>query len=831
MLTIVLKVLVGVLNISSLYCKFPIILKPQVFANGKLISAGGFPFSTFNDIKLFLLKEEFLGKLIQTVDKFATSTQAQTYLAKMLNFASYRNPQAVVPLFDKMFSKCTELSCSDEVYKIRMKLIISLLALDNNCIMNACRLLLHEILDKFEGLIAEPKFSNIKKQWFLTVLMKWVYLGTQSELPTERIRALVTTLKQANEKDNYLQENAMILESYLASIRGLFTIGHKKLRQPSMFDEWTILSRKKMHLLVTMIDKYYKDETIEEEARLLQYNFDLNLFEFFSQDRKLLPFPKLLEALLQKIKPSDMKWIYVYDVKNVILYSIAESAPGELCIFKRHISGKICWFMEESNDALYTRKAKLEILKPEQCRPSCYKDSPDQSILSNLLNLYRAKQDLLFPHSVRYPDLNLLEVSETESEPVRTLNVDKYPEYLRSYWESASTSDSGQNPSAPIGKHLKTSRMVASFSTEGANIAFSHTTPRSNPQNFKAGNAVANTKKEPEFGTHSEESENLKDYSEGNDSSVGSRRHSITHSDRNIRTDAGSKDQAVSTLSANTGLVDLRIRFILGFGLFSQTAPNSTRENCKLAREFKIIDVEPVLEQKSRFKSSLTIIDKNKIVNVFKVGILFAGPNQDKEEDILANTYPTSGLFPKFIDALGERQSGGNVQKYLGSDMIQYTVGPLINRKSASNTVEVKRIVGNTPTLVLWSQNPFSINFDEFKSKFTNEKIIIEELPNGLLKVRTIRKMDDKDLDEVFKIDSLMDLDCLLNMIHSYIFATQMEINPKLFNQLTKDYKMISPFLEARKKKIRELTEVYADATRPLDIGTLCDLIFLNKKK
>lgn len=831
LMAVVLKILVGVLNITSLYSKFPIILKPQVFANGKFISAGGFPYATFGDIKAHILKEEHLSRLIKMVDKHATSSLAQTYLAKLLNFASYRNPQAVVPLFPLLFSKCTDLSCSDEVYKIRMKLVISLLALDNNCIMNAgC--LLENIIDRFETLISGPKFSSIKKQWFLTVLMKWVYLCTQSELPIERIRTLITNLKNSTDKDQFLLENSMILESYLASIRGLFTTGPKNLRVPSLFDEWTIMGRKKMHQMVSMIDKYYKDESIEEEARLLQYHFDLNLFEFFTQDRKHMPFTKLLEGLLQKIKPSDMKWMYIYDTKNVILYSVAESAPGELCIFKRHIGGKICWFLEESKENLYVRKGKLEILKPQNCRRTSYRDTPDQSILSNLLSLYRAKQDLLFPTSVRYPDMNLLELAESESEPERRCFIDKYPDYLKSYWDLSSNSDSGNNPSANIGKQLKNNRVVASFSTEGPNMAVSNTTPKSNPQNLRQPNiATSGVKKEPESGDQSEESENLKDYSEGPDFSDSSRRQSLTNSERNIRTDPGSKDMSISSLSTNTGLIDLRIRFILQLGLFTQAAPNSTREQIKLARDFRIFDVDTAQELKSRFKSSLHIIDKNKIINMFKVGILFAGPDQDKEEDILANEYPTSGLFPKFINALGERQAGGNVQKYLGSDMIQYTVGPLINRKSAANTVEVKRIVGNTPTLILWSQNPFSINFDEFKSKFTNEKIIIEELPNGLLKVRTIRKMEDKGLDEVFKIDALMDLDCLLNMIHSYIFSTQMEINPKLFNQLTKDYKMISPFLEARKKKIRELTEVYADATKNLNIDTLCDLIFLNSKK
>ena len=99
-------------------------------------------------------------------------------------------------------------------------------------------------------------------------MIKWVYLATQSILPYAKIRQLIAALKSTN--DEYIIENIIIFESYLTAIQGLFTEGVKEIRDPSMFDEWSILPRHKLNTVILMIDKFYKNENIEEEARLLQ---------------------------------------------------------------------------------------------------------------------------------------------------------------------------------------------------------------------------------------------------------------------------------------------------------------------------------------------------------------------------------------------------------------------------------------------------------------------------------------------------------------------------------------------------------------------------------
>ena len=99
---------------------------------------------------------------------------------------------------------------------------------------------------------------------------------------------------------------------------------------------------------------------------------------------------KLIENLMQKLKPTDLKWIYLFDSKNVILYSLAESDPDELCMIKRHITGKSCWFLEESFDEIFAKKQLLEIIDPEKARQFPIQPVSQNSVLVNLLEAYRS---------------------------------------------------------------------------------------------------------------------------------------------------------------------------------------------------------------------------------------------------------------------------------------------------------------------------------------------------------------------------------------------------------------------------------------------------------
>jgi hypothetical protein len=774
-LCILIRLFLSVLTTAHPYSKFPVIVKPQVIASGRFMAAGRFDFATFGDLVEQLLETNKLLSLIELIDKNALSAFPQVELAKYLTFVAFHRPSVLASLLESLLTKCLNPTCLDEVFKVRMKLVLSLLTLDNNEIVTAR--VLDLFLDKFEPLLvsANSSLSAPKKQWFLTLLAKWVYLVTQSEISIVRISNIITTLRYS--QDDYLNENTIILKSYLAGFKGLYNPGKKMLRTPSIFDESNILARSKMDLLFSLIDKFFKGQAIEEETRLLQHHFDLNLFEFFSEDKRAFNFEKLLDMLLAKVKPTEAKWLYILDSKNIILYSLAETAPHEICMIKRHIAGKICWYLEEDPDSLYIKKSSLDVITPDQASEFTFKEDQDQNLLVKLLQMYRQEPDVFDYFSCKSLDDDILALNSNKVVPTRVADFDSLPDHLKVYWGRGSNDDELQV--AP----------VAALRSQGA--SFNH----------------------PEL-------------SDEHDSANESNRRSTTISQRTGGQDGRTAEISLrpsrrDALGANLSLKDARIRFMLQMGMYSQPNQDKSQET-----EYYII--VPDGERKERFKNSLTFLDKTRIINLFVVGILFIGPDQHNEEDILKNAFPQDSLFATFVSHLGDKQSESVYVKNLGCDRIEYKVGPLIPR-SPGSTFEVKRVVGNVPTLIVWTQNLTNMSLDNIKSKFNKDIIIIEELPNSLLRIRSQKRLEKAYLEAVFKPDGLMSLECLLNIIHSYIFSSQMEINPIIFSSLEKEYKTISPYLEARKKKLRELTEVYADNSRKLNFDTLADILFGHK--
>lgn len=814
LLVVMIRLITSVVTVTIPFAKFPIILKPHLLVSGRMVLAGGFPHQTFGDLKKYLLRPEQITSLIYLIDQRSTAAGSQVELAKYLSLAACYCQEILLVIYPALLSHCLEnLHCSDEVFRVRMQLFMSFLTMDK--FVFTCNTALTQFIDKSQGLLLTlaacehqqdkkdglaasissgseqkssassfascppNKFTYVKKQWILTLLIKWVFLSTNSQLPIQKLWDMVFTLKQT--KDKYLLENCKILESYLSATKGIFDSGAKEIRDPSYFDEGNIMSRKKMHTLMQMIDKFCKDECFEEEARLLQQNFEVNLFEFFSQDRKILTVNKLFELLLSKVKRNDFKWIFLYDSKNIILYSIAETDPQEICMIKRHISGKNSWFLKENFKDIYVSKEKLDLIDPKQVPKMPYTPPNDNNLLIKILELYRKEPEILNYFSNKSFEENVLALDNSWY-PERVSNFENFPAFLKDYWNQPEE------------------------------------LPQMTRQTSMQSNITEITRQGP---LNSDSNKENQDSAGEADSHTDSQQRSSSQTSSNMKlfekTQPNKEFEGKKRL-LNKNLTNPCLRFILQMEMFS--IPNQTEGYMS---DYYLIDPEG--EKLALLKNDLTFIDKCRILSCFKVGILLVGPDQENEKEILTNSFPSEGLFNTFVNNLGEKISESSFAKSLGNDIIQYLVGPLIPRKDQS-TFEVKRIVGNVPSLIIWSQNPINNDYENIKSKFNRDIIIVEELPSQLLRIRSLRKIEEKKLDTVFLPDSILTLQSLLMILPSYIFASQMELNPIIFSALKEEYKSISPFLDARKKKLSKLLESNKEDSKRMTLATVLDLIF-----
>lgn len=841
-LIVQLKILTSVLTITAPFAAYSIILKPHILVSGRYVVAGGFSFLTFGDIKNYILSEDFIKNLISVIDKIGYGTGPQVELSKFLTIAACYKPEIIQSIFPQLLTFCLDNSvCSSEVFKIRMRLFMSFLTLDKNITSN---ILLSRFIDKSQDILfslavcevkrsrtlrgpdvfqlhQQPKAeqggggssrqvsqeaasslnssptnsqtnSCSKKQWILALLMKMVFLSTVTELPIQKLREMISLIKQT--RDEYLLENCLILESYLAAIKGLHKAGLKELRETSYFNESNVMSRKEMHLMMQMIDKFCRNESIEGEARLLQNNFDRSLFEFFSADIKALSPIQIFERLLSNIKSGQFKWTYLYDAKNIVLYSLAETDKQELCLIKRHISGKNSWFMKEDLNSMFIEKDKLEIIDPKVVRRMPYSPPAESNSLIKLLQHYRKEPDSFDYFASKPIDENVLAIIENQRVPERVSNFKNFPLYLKEYWDAPAVEPRLKKAysSNDIAELLPREPLLKAQSSSTTQIQL-------------PGNKNGDTS-----------SQSNQDSQKQNSTSFTEKRQNKL-SNKNNPNFEGKNKLLVDNLT------DPCLRFIIEMEMFTLKGQGSD-----LISDFYLINPEGG-EKAKMFMDSLSFIDKSPIVNSFKVGIVLAGANQEKECEILDNEFPSSGLFNTFVNNLGERISESVFSNSLGNDKILYHVGPLIPRKNKCS-VEVKRIVGNVPSLIIWSQNSLNRNYESIKSKFNRDIIIIEELPNQLLRIRSLRKVEGGTLDSVFLPDSLLTLKSLLLLLPSYIYSSQMEINPLIFSALKQEYRSISPFLEARKKQLKKLIETNKEDTKQMTIDTLLELIFSNHR-
>lgn len=814
LMVVMIRLITSVVTLTIPYEKFPILLKPHLLVSGRLVLAGGFPHQTFADLKKYLLRSEQITSLIQQVDKRSTNFFPQVELSKYLSLSACYCQEILLIIYPALLSQCLEnLHCSDEVFKIRMQLFMSFLTLEK--FVFTCNTALTQFIEKSTGLLltlaacesqqekkeglgdsissgseqksstssvssGPPlKFTYVKKQWIMTLLTKWVFLSTSAQLPIEKLWDMIFTLKQT--KDKYLLENCKILESYLSATKGLFANGSKEIRDPSYFDESNIMSRKKMHTLMQMIDKFSRDECFEEEARLLQQNFEVNLFEFFSKERKALTPNKLFELILTKVKQNNFEWIYLYDAKNVIFYSIAETDQQEICLIKRHISGKNSWFLKENFKDIYISKEKLDQIDPKTVQKMPYVQPNDNNLLTKILELYRKQPELFNSFNTKSYEDNVLALDNFRL-PDRVSSFENFPPYLKEYWNQAEL----------LPNMTRQSSMQSNFTEITRQGPFTNESNRENQES--AGESYSNIDSQQR--SSSQTSSNMKLFEQ------------LEHNKE--------FDGKKSLLNKN--LSNPCLRFILQMEMFS--IPSQTEA---YHTDFYLINPEG--EKLSLLKNDLNFIDKSRILSCFKVGILFVASDQEKEQEILSNTFPSAGLFNTFVNNLGEKISESSFAKSLGNDVIQYQVGPLIPRKD-QGTFEVKRIVCNVPSLIIWTQNPINNDYDYIKSKFNKDIIIIEELPSQLLRIRSLRKIEEKNLDTVFLPDSILTLHSLLMILPSYIYASQMELNPIILGALKEEYKSISPYLDARKKNISKILERNKEDARRMTLATLLDVIF-----
>ena len=814
LLVVMLRLFTSVVTVTIPYSSFPIVLKPHLLVSGRMVLAGGFPYQTFEDLKNFLLRSEHITALIHLIDARSSIPDPQVELSKYLSISACYCQEILLIIYPALLAHCLEnFHCSDEVFKMRMQLFMSFLTLDK--FVFSCNTALTQFIEKSQGLLLtlaaceshqekkEPmtdslsssseqkssassfnsshsgRITYVKKQWILTLLTKWVFLSAQALLPMQKLWDLIFTLKQT--RDTYLLENCKILESYLSAMKGVFECGLKELRDPSYFDEGNLMSRKKMHIMMQMIDKFCRDECFEEEARLLQQNFEVNLFEFFSTERKALKVNKLFELLLSKVKKNEFKWMYLYDAKNIVLYSIAETDPQEICMIKRHISGKSSWFLKENFEQIYVKKQKLEVIDTRKVLKMPFSAPSDNNLLIKILELYRKEPEMFNYFTSKSFEENVLALDNSRTAE-RVSNLDIYPPHLKEYWQEGNTEPS----------------MIRQTSMQ------SHLTELSRP-----GPCTDSNQENPDSG--------LDSYS-NMDSQPRSSSQTFSNPNALVNSCPSQEFQGKNRL-LNQNLTNPCLRFVLQMEMF--TIPSQTS---KFVNDYYLIN--PDGEKLALFKNDLNFIDKSRIVSCFKVGILLVRQNQEHESDILCNSFPDSGLFHTFVNNLGDKISESAFAKSLGNDLIHYEVGPLIPRKDKS-TFEVKRVVGNVPSLIIWSQSTISSDYENIKSKFNRDIIIVEELPSQLLRIRSLRKQQEKQkLATVFLPDSLLTLNSLLMILPSYIYASQMELNPSIFGALKEEYKSISPFLDARKKQLMKLLERNKEDSRQMNLAALLDLLF-----
>ncbi|KAJ3430649.1 rho gtpase-activating protein [Anaeramoeba flamelloides] len=170
------------------------------------------------------------------------------------------------------------------------------------------------------------------------------------------------------------------------------------------------------------------------------------------------------------------------------------------------------------------------------------------------------------------------------------------------------------------------------------------------------------------------------------------------------------------------------------------------------------------LKSSDRLNRSLKELDKRPSKECQKIGVIYIGPGQTNQDEILSNE-SGSPLFNEFVNGLGWEVDlknhlgyGGGLDTYNGTDgttapyyadhqteVIFHVVTRMPNSPNNSQQINKKRHVGNDIVHIVWSENdqqdydPLTIT-----SQFNFGHIVIYPLPNGLFRIQIFMKQNVK---------------------------------------------------------------------------------------
>ncbi|KAJ6252709.1 rho gtpase-activating protein [Anaeramoeba flamelloides] len=170
------------------------------------------------------------------------------------------------------------------------------------------------------------------------------------------------------------------------------------------------------------------------------------------------------------------------------------------------------------------------------------------------------------------------------------------------------------------------------------------------------------------------------------------------------------------------------------------------------------------LKRSDRLERSLKELDKRPPREAQKIGVIYIGPGQTEQNDILSNEI-ASPLFEEFINGLGWEVDLKHHRGYVGgldtynetdgatapyyadnqTEVIFHVITRMPNSKNNPKQINKKRHVGNDIVHIVWSENdeqdydPMTIT-----SQFNFAHIVIYPLPNGLFRIQIFMKQNVK---------------------------------------------------------------------------------------
>jgi len=164
-----------------------------------------------------------------------------------------------------------------------------------------------------------------------------------------------------------------------------------------------------------------------------------------------------------------------------------------------------------------------------------------------------------------------------------------------------------------------------------------------------------------------------------------------------------------------------------------------------------------LVDNNTLFVRSLKELDSLKGREIHKLGILYVGPGQEDQNDILKNSNG-SELYAEFVAALGSRVdlkthtgftggldrnlSAGKESIYYATatNEIMFHVATMMPTREDEQQIEKKKHIGNDFVHIIWSEHKRDYKPTTITSHFNGAHIVIYPLPNGLFRIQVFRK-------------------------------------------------------------------------------------------